>query len=493
MPYRACFALRSATLNCNALRVAAGAISLGAALVVCGCSRSNDQPAAANQDTSAVEIRSSDPEPSNETDQPPSQSAGTSTEDSIAARPQPATTGDLESRPQKAITPPTSEELQQTAIVALDKGDTDEAFRLIRLAESAAPDDLQTTFIKARILAERNRFREAVRLLDALAERDPQAQLPVMGQTAEWLVHQGNWQEAESRYRALLEILQDDAPALVHRMLGRLLLREGRRVEAAEHLNQLCRLGDIDQFELLALLSRHYPIEYVGFEEEDDEPIGSLGEARVALANNQIDEALSVIQSDRDDLASDECNALLGRIYAKQDNVDALIRWADSTVAEEDRLADDWIGIAALRVSEKDYQAAQEAMHRSIKINPINADAYQMLSQIRAELGDENGSQLASRRSESLRKTYELGKTLSQTPNDAAALAELIQRLEELHRPFEAIAWTGLQLVYQREGVDAAELQAKLQELNQRRLQLLQTEADVSDEAFLLCLEDSQP
>lgn len=468
-------------------------MSLAIVLLTGGCSNSKDQPVAANQESTNSEIRASDPEILNELEGSPSPFSGVSNEATSVARTPPEATSDLKPPGEETISPPTAEELQQTAIDALDNGNTGEAFRLIRLAESASPNDLQTTFVKARVLAERNRFREAVRLLDALAEQDPQAELPVMGQTAEWLVHQGDWQEAESRYRAILEVLQDDAPALVHRMLGRLLLREGRRGEAAEHLHQLCRLGDIDQFELLALLCRHYPIENAGFEEEDDEPIGSLGMARVNLANDQIDEALSVIQSDRDDLTSNERRALLGRLYAEQNDANALNQWAEAMVSEELRLADDWMAIAALRVSEKDYPAAQVAIHRSVKINPINADAYQMLSQIRSELGDKQGSELAGERSASLRRTYELGKTLSQTPNDAAALTGLIQKLEELHRPFEAIAWTGLQLVYQRDGVDVTVLQTKLQALNQRRLELLQTGAGVPDENFLLCREESQP
>lgn len=468
-------------------------MSLAIVLLMGGCSSSKDQPAAANQESINAEIGVSDPDISNETEDSPSLSTGVSIEATSTAGTSPEATPALTPPSEKTNASPTAAELQQTAIDALDSGDTGEAFRLIRLAESASPNDLQTTFVKARVLAERNRFREAVRLLDTLAERDPQAQLPVMGQTAEWLVHQGDWQEAESRYRSLLEILQDDAPALVHRMLGRLLLREGRRGEAAKHLNQLCRLGDIDQFELLALLCRHYPIENAGFEEEDDEPIGALGEARGELANNLIDEALSVIQSDRNDLASNERRALLGRLYAEQNDANALSQWAEAMVSEELRLADDWMAIAALRVSEHDYPAAQVAIHRSVKINPINADAYQMLSQIRSELGDEQGSELAGERSASLRRTYELGKTLSQTPNDAAALTELIQKLEELRRPFEAIAWTGLQIVYQRDGVDVTVLQTKLQALNHRRRELLQSGADDPDEAFLLCRKESQP
>jgi tetratricopeptide (TPR) repeat protein len=137
------------------------------------------------------------------------------------------------------------QQLRDEALAALESGDSGEALRLIRRSVAGDPEDPEALFVMARVLAERNRFAEAIRMLDGLAERMPGLEIPVLGQTAEWSVFQGQWEEAERRYRALREEVDDAGRQMVDRRLAQLLLRQGRRLDANVHLQRLCRGGNI--------------------------------------------------------------------------------------------------------------------------------------------------------------------------------------------------------------------------------------------------------
>ena len=126
----------------------------------------------------------------------------------------------------------------------------------------------------ARVLAEKHRFRQAVKMLDDLAVDFPDAKLAVLGQTAEWLVFQGDWTAAEERYRTLLTLV--DETSLIDRLLSRLLIRQGRQVEARVLLQRLCKLGMLRKW--ICVLSCHCPGHCPGdAATEAFEPIGLQG------------------------------------------------------------------------------------------------------------------------------------------------------------------------------------------------------------------------
>jgi hypothetical protein len=120
-----------------------------------------------------------------------------------------------------------------------------------------APQDPQVVFLMARVLGSRQRFPEAIRMLDRLAESTPETRLPALGQTAEWMVLHGDWVGAEKRYRTLVE--EVPGAVMAHRELSLLLLRQGRRVEASRHLREMCRQGNIEETELRTLLRASLP------------------------------------------------------------------------------------------------------------------------------------------------------------------------------------------------------------------------------------------
>ena len=77
-------------------------------------------------------------------------------------------------------TPPPADplQLQEETIAALEAGDLDTAFKRIRAAIRITPEDPQTVFLMARVLAERNRFPEAIWMLDEMAKKVPMRVFP---------------------------------------------------------------------------------------------------------------------------------------------------------------------------------------------------------------------------------------------------------------------------------------------------------------------------
>ena len=223
--------------------------------------------------------------------------------------------------------------LQEDTITALDSGDLDTAFELVRELRRVDGENPQTIFLMARVLAEKHRFRQAVKMLDDLAVEFPETHLAVLGQTAEWLVFQGDWQSAEERYRTLSSLVDDTS--LVDRLLSRLLMRQGRRVEASKLLKRLCRVGNVEEMDLRSLLSLSCALP--GDAATDAfEPIGLEGTARHAISMRQLGMAAEMLQqaaSDSSIVLGPAEYALQGRVLALLEEFEQLTKWINSAPA----------------------------------------------------------------------------------------------------------------------------------------------------------------
>jgi Flp pilus assembly protein TadD len=375
--------------------------------------------------------------------------------------------------------------LQEDAIAALEAGDLEAAFKLVRAARSATPKDPEVIFLLARVLAEGNRFAEAIKLLDDLAEAMPAGRLPVLGQTAEWLVFDGQGQEAEKRYRILLE--ETAGESMVHRQLSQLLLRQGRRLEAATHLRVLCRAGELNESELRAMLMIVHP--FSGTATSDElEPIGELGRARHEIGQGNWDAALAELATSK--LSSPLEKSLQGRIYAHQQDFESLAKWVSEVPEGAQETADYWFATGVYHTQQGNHPAAVKAYCSAALLDQTDAEAYAGLSQSLREMGVETAAQEASRRAELIQQTREIGKQLvASTNREDQMLTKLSDLLDELHRPLEALAWRYLQLVYGQSSSAPSNQDAKqaMREINRTRLQRLEANDTEASQEFILC------
>ncbi|QEG00960.1 tetratricopeptide repeat protein [Stieleria maiorica] len=376
-------------------------------------------------------------------------------------------------------------ELHDAAITALDAGDDDRAFRLARKAMAVAPDDPQTRFLMARVLAERNRFAEAIKMLDDLLEQMPDARLPIFGQTADWLTHQGQWDEAERRYRVILEEVPN--ASMAERMLAQLLLRQGRRVEAAGYLRQLCRRGVVEPSNLRSLLRLSWPFPEDAASEPLD-PIGPLGQARSEISHGRWEDALQTLTR----AASDDPNidALIGRIHAQRQDGNALARWADSIPQPVGDAADYWFAIASHHAGRGRHRDAVECFCKAVMIDPTDDAAYRRMSRSLEVLGFKTWADEARGRSELIAQTYAIGQKLGVgsdvDPEDARRLADL---LEKLNRPFEALAWRTVDAALRRSRGELSDQDAsrEIAAINRDRMQRQRSGRPAATEEFVVC------
>ncbi len=407
--------------------------------------------------------------------------------DTVPAASTQATPNAAESMASAADQPPAPDPstLHRQAMLALQAGQDDEAFQLARQAMRLAPDDPQVVFLMAMVLGNRKRFPEAIQMLDELAATTPDVRLPVLGQTAEWMVRFGQYSQAEQRYRGLLQQVPD--AALVHRNLSQLLLRQGRRSEAAEHLIMLCSLGDIMEDELRSLLCISHP--FPGDAGKDSfDPIGTLGKARVDVSGARWASVRSRLEASQ--VRGAEEDALLGRAYAQLNDGEALEKWIVRSTAAVDRYPDAWLARGVAASLRGDHATAVKAFAECVLRDQTDHHAYALMSQSLRELGAVDQAEATSRRAETIRKTATIGAEMaSEETRDAAVLSQLAELLQQLHRPLEALGWRGVQLAYAGEAgaISQADVQRILGEIAQERTQWLQADRGQASRQFVLC------
>lgn len=392
-------------------------------------------------------------------------------------------------------------ELHDAALTALESGELDRAFALARKATSAAPDDPQSTFLMARVLAERNRFPEAVKMLDDLLVDLPDARLPIYGQTADWLVLQGRYDEAEKRYREILREVPD--ASMAQRTLAQLLLRQGRRLEAATYLRQLCQSGVVEPSNLRSLLRLVYPFA-ADADTDELEPIGPLGRARVDISQGNWQDALQTLQ--QADSKDPAVEALVGRIHAQlhlqgQDS-EALTRWAQSALSTPNDASDYWFAMATHHADQGEHQKAVRCLCNAIMRDPTDAASYQLMAGSFNALDLDDRAAEASRRAELIAETHQIGEQMASDPDiELDQLSRLAELLDDLARPLEALAWRTVRVALERSRgtLSAEDASQAIANINRDRLQRLQSGVAESTEAFnaFLCRDpeatDSEP
>ncbi|MDA9857969.1 tetratricopeptide repeat protein [Rubripirellula sp.] len=376
----------------------------------------------------------------------------------------------------------TAAQLKEVALQALDLGQDDVAFKLVRKALRREPENPEIIYFHAMILAERHRFHEAIQILDELAEKVPQSKLPVLGQTAEWMVEAGQFSEAEDRYRQILAIFPNEQR--VHQFLGQLLLQLGRRAEATSHLRYLMTVGALNQEELRALLlGRH------AFPGDDTSgrlvPLDDLAKARQAIGDEKPERALELLQQSDQPLAK----SLRARIQTQRQEWDAVRDWL-ATFDDSTADVDGQFAKARLRLEEGQVDQALRAVAQTILLDPTDAEAYDLLASAAEQANQPDVSQRASDRAKQLRKTVEVGQqVIGDSEKNRDLVAQLIVLLQQLQRPLEVFGWKSVDLVYAMQAGRLTDTQAKQQfdEISRQREQFLQSQKQQINQDFLLC------
>jgi len=383
------------------------------------------------------------------------------------------------------------EQIQESVIDSLDAGDLDRAWESIRLASRIDSDNFDTRYLRARVLAERNRFAEAVKQLDQLASEDPNIVLPVLGQTAEWLTYDGRWEAAEDRFRQLIDL----APqiGMAHRKLAELLIRQGKRIEACKYFAALCEVGNIEEVELRQLL--RISSAFSGTESADEQtPIGPLGLAHFQYAEGNLQDTLMILQNQK--TTSPEINALVGRLHAINRDEEQLAAWAKRNTQQNNSFSGFWFAQGVHAQNSENHALAIDCFCRAVLIDPTDADAYQRLSESLMADQQIESAKIAATRATQLTETHAIGQEFtSNQAREPAQIAKLCELLQQLQRPYESLAWQAVGLIYNQQalGLSNQEITSQLQVINQKRTELIKTGEKWPAESFILCGAKTSP
>ncbi|WP_233215240.1 tetratricopeptide repeat protein [Rhodopirellula bahusiensis] len=377
--------------------------------------------------------------------------------------------------------------LQDEAAIALENDDHDKAYQLARQVMRLAPNDPSSIFLMARVFGRRNRFPEAIQMLDKLALSTPDARLPVLGQTAQWMVQFGKWKDAEQRFQTLLQ----EAPGatLVHRELAELFIRQGRTSEATEHLQTLCQQGDIEELELRHLLAGGRP--FHGDTSLDElAPIGVRGKTIYAVSRGEWELARTELEAL--ETRPSDTRPILGRIHVHLNDKESLSAWSEEADRVETSNPEWSFPKAANFADQGNHVAAVRLLCEAVLFDQTDSDAYRLLSQSLLAVDRPNESKEAAKRFELISETQRMGREMSLNEDrDDAKLVSLIENLDQLQRPWESLHWCGVRLAYANtnNSLSQNELDRLASQIKERSTRL-NNEGWIPDRQFVTCWID---
>ena len=361
-------------------------------------------------------------------------------------------------------------------------GDFDEAVNLLRQQLLINPNDTEVIFRIANLTAMLGDLQSAITFLDSISPDDLEAGLPALGQAADWCIDLKRYRDAESRYRKILKIAPN--ATIAHRRLARLLNRQGRRHEAADHLRELCRLGDVRQDELHALIvlsdamsiddSTDSQTDDIGggletsqinssirpkanSEDTDYSPINQWGVARVLFTQRKYAEAAKALRTSDDfsRVSSDSADndslnppasvfAFYGRVLAEAQEDDEFLKWLSHVedVASIRDYSEYWSAIGTYLASQQEAESASRAFLEALARDPTDFRSINRLHQMLELLGEKEQAEKWENRWKSYREVLLANNAIStsEQPN-VEAMDEIASQLSGIGRNLEAVLW----------------------------------------------------
>jgi tetratricopeptide (TPR) repeat protein len=367
----------------------------------------------------------------------------------------------------------------------LQDGKQAEAAAALQRVLLVNPTDVEVLFRLARVRAEMGDLAAAVEFLDSIPENHPEAGLPAIGQAADWCMALERYDEAEARYQKVLARVPDAAVA--HRQLAFLYNRQGRRHEAAEHIRTLCRLGDVRQDELHALMVVGHAI----FDDPNESgeggrrylPIGPAATARMLYTASHFDEAVETLDEmvQSPDVVP-SLMAFYGLLAVEAQDQERFQWWLSRVDDSVKSFSEYWAAIGAYLVSELRFEEAIRALAEALDRDPTDIASMRRINQALEALGrTEEAERWIDRYVTQRDATLASNKIGESESPDPASFETVADGLEKLERPLEAMTWRLFGAFYRQAGQD------EIQKLNEQRTALMRSDEAFPDQSERLC------
>lgn len=365
--------------------------------------------------------------------------------DDAAARGEPAevrSTGN--GRAIEELEPPIDSQLARARQLLRD-GKADQAWSLVEPLLVRAPEDSQVIEHAARARAAQGIFREAAQLFDSLELPHPELRAKQKLQSGDWYLQAGKAVLAEQRYRELIALAPDFVEG--RRRLATLLNLQGRFYEQCQQLQEMLRLGDIRQVELLALLSRGEPVklEPLPFPLSTSEgglELADLYRAKVLYHENEIEASFAISQrlstKHRDEPAVSAFHALL---LVEQSHSAAFADWILSLPEAVHDQPDYWLAVGHWLRDQDNWKPAARAYAECLHRDPSHRTAARALAVCVERAGHPEMALQINAHLRQMDRAVHAAMPGEDTPLTAEQIRNLATILESLDRPWEANAW----------------------------------------------------
>ena len=352
----------------------------------------------------------------------------------------------------------------------------------------STPNDHDVLLLWADIQATSGRKTEAIKTLGLVDSENLEKKSLALWKASQWLIDLNLFEEAEQQLLSLIDLPGDRVRAL--RSLSTILNNQGRRREAGIYLNLLARTGEIEEKELVAMVTLGNPFLDTTMKKPDfgnEMVVAMLAMARELKSRGDFAASAKLCG----DLAkkfpdSTQIQAFLGRIYADQQDSGKLRSWLQQVPEGIEIEAEYWHALATLMQLENQPREAVRCFLETVLRDETNRPAYLSLAQLLNRIEMDEDAKRFLKRSEALSETSRLAKSIGVERGTFEKLSRIADLMDQMNRPWESIAWR--KIAYKQQGAS----DNKLEELEQNRIDLLNSLEQPSVEqlrtdAFRLC------
>ena len=369
----------------------------------------------------------------------------------------------------------------------LREGEIEKAISRLNVLLVEDPKDVEVIFRLAMVTGNQGDLETAIDLLGAIPADHPQAGFPSVGQSADWCLQLGRYDDAESRYRQLL-VAHPTAPE-ANRRLAFILNRRGRRHEAAKYIMQLCLQGNVKSDELHALMH----LSDAMYDEPQDTltselgqayyPIGKSAAARKLFMDEDYETALDLMREGSPlELLEPAVLAFYGRIAAEAQNDREFHRWLASTNEETRQFSEYWAAIGTFLMLQGKQESAVRGLLEALDRDPTDLRSIGRLRSLLEALGHREAAALWQERWQTLRRVLRINNQIADAkiPN-TEAMIRLASELDSVGRRLEANLWRLMAAHYQKSP------QEELQQVQSRIRELIKKKTGVPSAQERLC------
>lgn len=311
----------------------------------------------------------------------------------------------------------------------------------------AQPNDGAVKFLVARCAAERGESALALELLEEIDASDTRLRQRALSLAVDVSLAVNDFGAAE---RNLVQLASIPGQAnRARRQLARLLTTQGRQFEAANHLRELVRAGDIRERELFALIT----VGEFFVDETQPKPSGTgeLSESMLALAKR--------LRSDGDLTGAAVYAGRLAQRFPSSTAIAAFALRLSAELSDEARFReilavlpegiDDepeyWASLGKWLQLEGRHREAIRCFLEAVRLDQTDRVSYASLARSAAVV-EPSLSEAALQRASLLEAASEIADRIGKNPGTPDELQRLASLLDELQRPWEALAWREVSL-----------------------------------------------